>query len=90
MKDFLYYLHTELSRLLALHKSEEKLSKEDEELLASIRQTVYLIESYAGKQSDGRLIQIADDLIYTIGHMQVWFKAEEALKDAEKNIGDYS
>jgi hypothetical protein len=89
MKDFLTYLHTQLVRVLEIHKLSEKLSKEDEQLYVQLWNTVVSLENYAEYSKDGKLIQIADDMVYAANHMRVWFKAEDALKDVAMNIRNY-
>ena len=85
MKDFLLYLHSELSRLL-IKKSSSTLEKADEDLLQRISETVSFLESFAEISKDGRLYGIVEDLEYSIRHLWIPFKAEAALKDVEKNI----
>jgi len=89
MKEFLLYIHAQLSRTATLHKSSEKLSKEDCDLFESIRGTVMFLETYAEQAKDSKLYQIADDLEYSIRHMWVTFKAEGALADAKTRISEY-
>jgi hypothetical protein len=90
MKDFLVYLHTQLSKILLLHKSTEPLTKEDSELFTYIRGTVSFLENYTETITDPKLFQIIEDMQYSIGHMRVPFKAEAALNDVEKNISEYN
>lgn len=89
MKEFLLYIHAQLSRIASLHKSSEKLSKEDSDWFESIRQTVMFLEAHAEQSGNGKLYQIVDDFEYSIYHMWVTFKAEAALKDAKTNINKY-
>ena len=89
MKDFLSYIHAELSRMTSIHKSVGNLSKEDEELRQAMTGVVTVLENYAEHSKDGKLFQINHDLEYSIYHMWVSFKAEAALKDAEENIAIY-
>ena len=90
MKDFLVYLHSQLSRMLLLHNSPEQLTKEDSELLTYIRGTVSFLENYTENGKDPKLYQIIEDMQYSINHLRVPFKAEAALKDVEKNISKYN
>lgn len=90
MKEFLSYILDQLNKLTQLHKTSEKLSDEDTELLNYLRGTVLFLETYAAHINDRRLYQIVDDMEYAISHMWVTFKAEAALKDVEKNISEYS
>ena len=89
MKEFLLYIHAQLSRIVILHKSSENLSKEDSDLLESIRGTVMLLQTYAEQAKDSKLYQIVDDLEYSVYHRQITFKAEGALEDAKININKY-
>jgi hypothetical protein len=89
MKDFLSYLHAELSRLMLIYTSATGLSKEDKDLLYAITETASILESYAETSKNGRLYGIVEDLQYSINHMWVPFKAETALKDVQKNIAAY-
>ena len=89
MKEFLLYIHAQLTRIAELHKSAETLSKEDNDLLESIRQTVIFLEEYTEQSKNGELYGILDDLEYSINHMRVTFKAKAALEDAKTNINKY-
>ncbi|HJR80066.1 MAG TPA: hypothetical protein VJ821_08335 [Anaerolineales bacterium] len=89
MKEFLWYIHTQLSRIALLHKSSETLSKEDNDLFESIRQTVTFLVMYAEESKNGKLYQIADDFEYSVYHMRVTFKAESALEEAKIRISKY-
>lgn len=90
MKEFLLYIHAQLSRIATLHESSEKLTKEDTDLLESITQTVTLLVAFAEQSKNGRLYQIADDFEYSIYHMRVTFKAKSALEEAKTRISEYS
>ena len=90
MKEFLVYLHVQLSRMLLMYKSTEQFTKEDSELFTYIRGTVLFLENYTEHIYDPKLYQIVEDMQYSINHMRVPFKAEEALKDVEKNISEYN
>lgn len=89
MKQFLTYIHAELSRIASLYKLSEKLEKEDNEILHSSRGTLLILESFAAKTENQKLYGIVDDLEYSINHVWVTFKAEAALKDAQLNISQY-
>lgn len=90
MKDFLFYIHSQLSRIIELYKSAETLSEEDNDLLESLRQTVMFLETYAEQSKNGKLYQIADDFEYSIYERRVTFKAESALEEAKTRISEYS
>ena len=89
MKEFLAYIHGELSRMTSLHKVSEKLTQEDQDLLKSIRGTVELLESYAERTQNTKLYGITDDFEYSINHMWVFFKAESALQELKTRISEY-
>jgi len=89
MKEFLVYIHAQLSRIAELHKSSEKLSQKDNDLFEIIRQTVTFLVTYAEQSKNGKLYQIADDFEYSIYHMRVTFKAEGALEEAKARISEY-
>jgi hypothetical protein len=89
MREFLLYIHSQLSRMTLIRKSEGKLSEEDNVQLEAIRGSVSVLENFAEQSKDVKLGQIVEDLQYSINHMRVSFKAEAALKDAETNINAY-
>lgn len=89
MKEFLFYIHTQLTRLLLFYKSSENLSKEDNELLQSIIGTITLLQTYAEQTKDRDLYKITDDLEYSVYHLRVTFKAESALDDSKASINVY-
>jgi hypothetical protein len=74
MKEFLLYIHTQLSRILLLHEASEKLSNEDSDLFESVRRTIMVLQTYAEQTRDGKLSQITDDLEYSICHSGLCLK----------------
>ncbi len=89
MKEFLVYIHAELSRITSIYGISQTLEKEDTEILGELRGTLYILENFATKTDNRKLYGIVDDLEYSIAHVMVTFKAEAALKDALSNISQF-
>ena len=89
MKEFLIYIHAELSQITSSYKLTQKFEKEDYEMLDWLGGTLLILEGFATKTNNRKLHKIVDNLEYSIGHIRVTFKAEAALNDVQLDISQY-